>query len=246
MSDLMQSLWIGRTLSVMERLSIASFLAHGHEYHLYTYEPVENAPAGTVFRPAAEILEASRIFQYKQFPSYAGFANLFRYKLLSSRGGWWVDTDVVCLGPFDFDAPYVFASEPSREGSVPSNAVLKVPAGSTVMARNWEVCAAHPDPAGVAWGELGPKLMARSIEELGLQRYLQAAEVFCPVPWDKSEAFLDPAGAWIFGESTRAVHLWNEMWRRAGRSRDGDYPESCLYQQLKARFLEPSEALRTP
>jgi len=35
-------LWIGSKLSTMQRLSICSFMAHGHDYHLFTYEDVAN------------------------------------------------------------------------------------------------------------------------------------------------------------------------------------------------------------
>ncbi|HKB65528.1 MAG TPA: hypothetical protein VKC61_06695 [Pyrinomonadaceae bacterium] len=59
-----QGLWIGRELSLMEQLSISSFLQNGHDYHLYVYEEVKNVPAGTVVRNANEILPAARIFQY--------------------------------------------------------------------------------------------------------------------------------------------------------------------------------------
>ena len=34
-SDVIQSLWIGDRLSVMERLCIQSFLDQGHQFHLY-------------------------------------------------------------------------------------------------------------------------------------------------------------------------------------------------------------------
>src|SRR6185369_8610758 len=111
MSEVIQGLWIGAELSVMEQLSVASFLQNGHEYQLYVYDEVQNVPAGAVIKNANEILPASRIFQYKHQASYAGFANFFRYKLLLERGGWWVDTDVVGLKPFDFADEYVFASE---------------------------------------------------------------------------------------------------------------------------------------
>ena len=86
----------------MEQLSIASFLQNGHEYHLYVYDAVRNVPARAVIKDANEVLPASRIFQYKDQASYAGFANFFRYKLLLEHGGWWVDTDVICLKAFDF------------------------------------------------------------------------------------------------------------------------------------------------
>ena len=114
MNEIIQGLWIGSQLSVMEQLSIASFLQNGHEYHLYVYDEPKNIPAGTLVKDATEILRASSIFQYKQCPSYAGFSNFFRYKLLLERGGWWVDTDTVCLKPFDFPEQYVFSSEISK------------------------------------------------------------------------------------------------------------------------------------
>ncbi len=96
-NDVIQGLWIGDELSTMERLSIASFLAQGHPYHLYVYRPVSNVPLGTCLKDASEVLPESMIFQYPDYASYAGFANYFRYKLLLERGGWWVDTDAVCL-----------------------------------------------------------------------------------------------------------------------------------------------------
>ena len=111
MNEIIQGLWVGPELSVMEQLSVSSFLRHGHQYHLYVYDDVKNIPAGTVIKDGNEILSASRIFQYKQQASYSGFSNFFRYKLLLERGGWWVDTDTVCLKPFDFSEEYVFSSE---------------------------------------------------------------------------------------------------------------------------------------
>ena len=77
MNQVMQGLWVGSELSVMEQLSISSFLGNGHEYHLYVYDDLKTIPPGTVRRDASEILPESRIFKYKNKPSYAGFANFF-------------------------------------------------------------------------------------------------------------------------------------------------------------------------
>src|SRR5579883_2826667 len=71
----------------MERLCIASFLKHGHEVHLYVYQDTEGIPPGTVVRDGREILPESRIFMYREYATYAGFANFFRYKLLLEKGG---------------------------------------------------------------------------------------------------------------------------------------------------------------
>ena len=147
-----QGLWIGEALSTMERLSIASFLAHGHEYHLYTYEDVKNVPAGTHIRDANEILPASAIFQYREQKSFSGFANYFRYKLLLERGGWWCDLDVVALRPFDFSAEYVFGEETtgSLQPAVNSG-VIRAPQGASLLRFAWERCLGR-DPRTLQWG----------------------------------------------------------------------------------------------
>src|SRR5713101_1963264 len=82
---IIQGLWIGPELSLLEQLSIASFLRNGHEYHLYVYDEPRSIPAGTIIKDANQILPSSRVFQYREYASYAGFANFFRYKLLLER-----------------------------------------------------------------------------------------------------------------------------------------------------------------
>ena len=62
-------LWIGAHLSRMEDLSIRSFLAHGHEYHLYTYGRIDNVPDGVVIMDANEIISADKIFKYSGYDS---------------------------------------------------------------------------------------------------------------------------------------------------------------------------------
>ena len=236
MAEVVQGLWIGGELSVMEQLSISSFLAHGHEYHLYTYGEVKHVPGGTVIRDGAEILPASMIFRYRVKKSYSGFSNLFRYKLLFENGGWWVDTDVVCLRPFDFSSTYVYATERCREEVVATTCVIKAPAASPVMRHAFEVSDLK-DPARLVWGEIGPKLMAEAVRRFSLQDYAQPSEVFCPLDPDEWHRVLAPDPSLTFGETTRAVHLWNEMWRRVDLDKDREYPSGCLYERLKARYL---------
>lgn len=150
----------------MERLSISSFLLNGHDYHLYVYDDVKSVPVGTVLMDANEILPSSAIFQYKGSPSFAGFANSFRYKLLLERGGWWADTDTICLKPFDFPEEYVFSSEINYKGrEVVNSGVIKAPAGSSVMAYAWEVCR-NKNPARLIWGRNRPQTHGQGSEEV--------------------------------------------------------------------------------
>ena len=76
-TSVIQGLWVGSELSLLERLSIASFLDNGHEFHLYVYGDVRNVPDGTTLKDGGEILHESLIFQYKEHRSFSAFANFF-------------------------------------------------------------------------------------------------------------------------------------------------------------------------
>lgn len=236
MNNIIQGLWIGPELSVMERLSVSSFILHGHQYHLYVYDDVKNIPAGTVIKDGNEILPSSRIFQYRHSPSYAGFANFFRYKLILERGGWWADTDTICLKPFDFPTQYVFSSEISQGLEVVTSGIFKAPAKSEVIAYAWGVCQAK-DPDKLVWGETGPRLMGEAVRKYSLERYKQSAQVFCPLGYSEWHKVLEPDADVKLDERSYAIHLWNEKWRAAGQNKNAEYPEPCFYQQLKRRYL---------
>jgi mannosyltransferase OCH1-like enzyme len=237
LNKIIQGLWVGPELSVMEQLSISSFLLNGHDYHLYVYDDVKNVPLGAVVRDANEILPSSRVFQYKRSPSYAGFANFFRYKLLLERGGWWADTDTVCVKPFDFPDEYVFPTEMNHKGrEVVTSCVIKAAAGSRVMASAWEVCQ-NKNPARLIWGETGPRLMATAVKKLALERYTKTHRAFCPVDYEDWRNVLQPGVELLFDDRTYAIHLWNEMWRLAGQDKNAQYHQTCLYEKLKRTYL---------
>jgi hypothetical protein len=241
--DVIQSLWIGTHLSTLERLSIESFLQNGHEYHLYTYDYVCNVPDGAVVRDGREILPASRIFQYHTHKSFSAFSNFFRYRLLLERGGWWADTDTICLKPFDLPQEHVFSSEAVEDRVYVNGGVIKAPRLSPVMDYAWSVCeATRPDE--LVWGEVGSHLISDSIARFSAERFVMPPQAFCPISYRSWEDALDPACTWSFGDDVYAVHLWNEMWRRHDRDKEGSYPSNCLYERLKRHYLTPqAEAL---
>ena len=238
--EVVQGLWIGSELSTLERLSIASFLACGHEYHLYMYGDVRGIPDGTTIKDGNEILHESLIFQYRHHQSFSAFANFFRYKLLLEKGGWWVDTDTVCLKPFDFPHEYVFSSEILDQKELVNCGVVKAPSGSPAMSYAWSVCLSK-QPEQLVWGEVGPRLMAESVKKLSLQRFVMSPSMFCPINYLEWESVLNPAAICNFSDDVYAVHLWNEMWRRNNRDKNQAYHPECLYERLKSRFLRPQE-----
>jgi hypothetical protein len=135
---IIQSLWVGERLSLMEQLSISSFLHHGHPFNLYVYGDVLGIPEGVTIKDANKIIPSDKIFKYKDHNSYAGFANLFRYKLLVEKGNYWVDTDIICLKPLQHNTEYVFAAQ--RQKNSPFRYKGKrglLYMAKKVVARNW-------------------------------------------------------------------------------------------------------------
>jgi Glycosyltransferase sugar-binding region containing DXD motif len=230
-SRVVQGLWTG-PMTTMERLSISSFLANGHEYHLYTYDEAPDAPAGTVLKSGAEILPASWIFRDSR-NSYASFSEFFRYKLLFDRGGWWVDTDLVCVRPLEADSECVLTLEPDM---TIATGVIRMPVGSDLMRRAWGECL-RLDRSRVTWGDSGPAMLARLVEELGLGEAAVEPAIFYPLDWPEWEKALDPAARIQLDARTNTVHLWNSMWDLAGRDKNAKYPDGCLYEELKRIYL---------
>jgi hypothetical protein len=234
-NKVIQGLWIGSSLSVMEQLSIASFLSNGHEYHLYVYDDMQHVPVGATVRDANEILPASMIFQYEQHKSFSAFSNFFRYKLLLEKGGWWADTDVVCLKPFDFREEYVFSSERAGGKEFINCGVVKAPPGSQAMRYAWNICRAKQTEK-LTWGEVGPRLIAESIKAHGLDRFVLRPRIFCPVGYAEWDEVLNPDKIRNLDDSY-AIHLWNEMWRRNDQDKDQPYDPDCLYERLKLKYV---------
>ena len=229
--DIVQSLWIGDQLSAMEQLCIRSFQYWGHEFQLYTYSRLKNVPEGTVVRDATEILPRERVCQCTGVGgvggSYAPFADLFRYKLLRDKGGWWVDTDFICLKPFEFDAPYVFVGDDIGVTS----ALMKVPEKNDPFMvwvyRETEKVFSKDVP----WGVTG-NMPGLGANKFGLMKYHLDPLLFYPV---NEQALVAPT---LSAENqTRvanayAIHCFNELWRISGADKDGYYPVSSLYEQM--------------
>ena len=216
-SEVVQGLWIGRDLSLMEQLSIKSFLANGHAVHLYVYSRINNVPSGALIKDAREILPQEGIFKYRRkvgAGSYSGFSNVFLYKLLSEKGGIWSDLDMVCLKPLDFDAEYVFASEDTKDGGSKICAgFIKAPRGCDFIKACYDE-ASRIDPRLMRWNQSGSELLTRRIDEFRLREHVFSPKAFCPVPCWEFRKFVESDGSFSPTAETYTVHLWHEMWRR--------------------------------
>ena len=175
-NKIINGLWIGRCLSKIELLCIKSFLRHGHEFHLWVYDIIETPlPEELILEDAAQIISRSDVFNYhnkNQYGhgkgSYAGFSDIFRYKLLYEKGGWWVDMDVCCLKPFDFDAEYVFRTH--HDFPMVGN-IMKCPRGSRLMKMCYEEAITHVNAENTDWNK-PINILNENIAGLGLEKYI--------------------------------------------------------------------------
>lgn len=216
---IVQGLWIGDSLGIFEQLCIISFMRKGHVFHLYSYGGLKGVPKGCILKDASEILPKEEIFYYSEKQSLSGkrtpvaFSNMFRYKMLYDKGGYWVDMDMICMKPFNFTEDYVFSSERGQGGEQTVNAgVIKCPVGSNFALYCYNVCV-QKDKTQIKWGELGPSLVQDGIRHYGLGKFVKSPETFCPIGYDQINSLLDPYTAMI-EKSWYGVHLWNEIWRK--------------------------------
>jgi len=239
-SNIIQSLWIGDRLSNLQRMCINSFLYHDHEFHLYTYKDFNNLPKKVVLKDANEILPESTVFTYEKGSgkgSPSCFANLFRYKLLYEKGGWWVDLDMVCLKRFDFDSALVFGKE-SRK--YVCNAVLHAPEHSEFMHDLYDRASKFDGSA--KWGTTGPKLLTSLIREYGFEEAAKPVDYFYPVSYKKVESLLKPRRLkWLPKKTSYGIHLSNAVLCSVLENRDlcsdSLFPDSSILGILQRRYL---------
>jgi mannosyltransferase OCH1-like enzyme len=235
-------LWIGSKLSNVEMLCIYSFLKNGHSFVLWTYDTIENnLPADVIVKDASEIIPREKVFFYKntnQFGhgkgSYAGFSDIFRYKLLLEYGGWWTDMDVTCLKHFDFSEPYVFRTH--HDFPAVGN-IMKCPKGSDLMKRCYEQANIKMNENNDNWN-LPMQILNENIKTLHLSEYIRT--ICNKDSWNLIRKMLIKDIP--FPTEWYAVHWVNEEWRRNSVNKNLFYYNSTIAKLCK-EFLPKCEEL---
>jgi len=240
MSDTIQSLWIGDEISNVEKLCINSYIKNGHNFHLYTYGTVDGVPKNCEVRDAREILPKEDVFAYNVGigkGSYSAFSNYFRYKLLGLKGGWWTDTDIICLKEIDIKEDFVFASEKTSDGkSHITSGLIKAPAGSEFCKYCYSFCE-DQDKETLAWGTVGPRLVSKAANALSLSDFTRPWRLFNPIGFEQVGMLFDETFGDMDLSDSYTIHLWNEMWRRYNLDKNKTYDPNCLFEKLKKKYL---------
>lgn len=211
---------------------------NGHTFHLWVYRDLNHTfDEGVVVKDANEILPEEAIFQYENEStsgwgkgSVAGFSDIFRYKLLYERGGWWVDMDVTCLREFDFPSPYVFRSH--NELEVIGN-VMKCAQGSELMKACYQEASGSIDQFNQDW--LKPvRILNDQIKAFNMRNYIQED---LSIPDHMGLTNLLIYSKLELPDKYYFIHWLNEKWRELGIDKDSYMDGSSYFTILEQNRL---------
>ncbi len=265
------SFWFGSDLSWLEALCIQSYLDHGHSFTLYAAHDIAHVPHGVDLRHASEILwPAPFELRPEDRLGVAVFSDIFRLRLLERTDFVWVDLDALCLKPFDFASPFVFAS--SQSGTFP-NGVLRLPQESQTLAQMMAfVTSANPTQPwrgaklrrrnaqriaegetwgieALPWGCSGPKALGHFLRETGEDVHALPADTFYPLAnealWKLHDPYLPPSD--IERDGVHSVHVFGHQKKFMAQQTAGLPVRGSFLSTLCARHeIDPQDNPITP
>ena len=212
-NNTINGLWIGSRLSNIERLCIQSYIDNGYKFILWVYDEIETKlPEKTIINDANDIIPRQEVFSYTKKNtfghgqgSYAGFSDIFRYKLLYEKGGWWTDMDIICLGKLP-KTKYFFRNHHSLK--LVGN-LMKCPKQSLLMKNCFLKAKTLIKKDNTDWHK-PIEILINEVFELKLEHYIQTNKGNLDY-WNETIKHIKKRKKipenWIY------LHLQNEEWR---------------------------------
>lgn len=226
----LQTFWHGSEISPYQLLCLRSFVEHGHQVEVFTYEENPIRPEWLVWSDASAILPRDRVLIDRPNSQVAILSSLFRCSLLSQRGGWWIDPDVVLVNP-NLPQGEVFHAG-LGDFELISPAVLKFPKHHPTVEAvlNQTIAESFPprDPSGAT---VLTQVIRReraledvfALPPLSRLSWLSIAELFDPERASELEQGL---------HNTQFLQLHIDAWKRAGIPMRLGPPEGSLLDRL--------------
>jgi len=232
--------WHGSPLSLYENACLSSFVHHGFDVRVHSFDRGLEVPEGSTLVDARTLAKPEEIdlrTQGGEKGCLASFSNIFRYRLLAREGGWWFDSDVFCLA--DSEA-FIEIQDRSPGLSVAfeydtqlNGAIMYV--SNTSIARELETMAIAKGYV-IEWGAIGPSLIAEYYHAHPNRVEAPPRGTFYPVVFSDVELLFDPE-AKSACESAAAgslcIHIHNTNRARRGIPKDvlpcaGSYLETLF------------------
>lgn len=227
--ETVNGMWIGTQLSKIELLTMHSFMAHGHPFRLWAYDDIETElPEGIILADATEVIPREQVFSYKNYNkfghgkgSYAGFSDIFRYKMLHEHGGWWVDMDITCLRPLEFSTPYFFRQH--HDLMVVGN-VMKCPKGCDLMIDCYHEAMAQVTEDNQDWHK-PIEILNENIRKQQLEEFIYEGVSYHD-RWPEVKNFVRKRRT--LNPDFYFIHWMNEEWRARGINKNKIKRKSTL------------------
>ncbi|WP_234835996.1 glycosyltransferase family 32 protein [Sinorhizobium meliloti] len=220
---------------------LASFPYYGSRLRLYSYDDNIKVPPGIDLANAREICpDTSLVGRYiaDGKVEFSKFSNLFRYLLLKQTGCCWVDADLICLRPPEFQHDEMVFGYQSRKDypQAINGAVLKLPREHPALADLIRHARGVVD-VDERWGAIGPRLITAKFNEAGLSEFASAIADYYPIsPADFWKLIL-PEGRESVEEAvleSKLLHLWHKRFEMAGYNKELAPPrDSYLHQAFE-------------
>ena len=206
---IVNGLWYGSELGELEKLCIDSWIENGYKFRLWLYEDIE-VPKDVIVKNANHIVSFDQYFTYSEGHTVGtpvAFSNLFRTQLLYKLGGLYVDLDVLCLKPYEFNERFVFSEQVDSgwDYHVATCILYSENKGERVF-EDWSDWILAKKNKTITHGDLGPNLFTKLIINNKLQKYVLPKDYFCPIDW---QSYKD---MFINRPDSYGIHLFGSIW----------------------------------
>ena len=249
--------WSG-DLSIYELANLKSFEENGFIVNVWIYLNDNKTNLNELqefnVKDANEILDISmlkRFTQGNQKANLSSFSNIFRFQLLKTYGGWWFDSDCICLKNVDEFVKL------ANENEFVIGREYEDYTGSSVLFFNEtnildiiikEVWGKIEEKEfNFFWGEIGPNLISEIFLRDNLMSSTFDETYFYKISADKFYLLFDNKNNEMeqYLNESYVCHYWNEMLNRSLIKKDTLPPEgSYMYKHLD-RHIATKDNLRT-
>ncbi len=188
--------WIGE-LGEIQYECINSWEKNGYEFKLWNEKDYH------------EIVDSDEYFTYQHGHSKGtpiAFSNLFRSELLYQRGGLYVDLDMLCLKPYEFNRRFVFSEQIDSgwDYHVATCIIYSESSGEQIF-KDW-ANRIRKIGENSTHGDLGPNLITPLVEQYGYEDYVLPKKYFCSVDWQSYE------DVFTYDGDSYGIHLFTSLW----------------------------------
>ena len=252
-SNVANFLWVGNSLSLYETKCIESFICNGFEVNIYSYGILE-VPNGAKLLDGRTIIPEEELYSYTQAGkkgNLAAFSDAFRYELTRAKAGWWFDTDIFCLKSVQAWQDLANNKKSTAVLGWESNTLIN---GAVIYSDNIQFDMKVQEylkeiGKDFIWGAIGPRLITKAINELGLEKDILDRNYFYPIHFNDLEKMLNPAEVEYCRDSTAdsyCVHLWNEFFNIYKIPKNVPPPKNSYLYKLFSQHSELDPAVALP